>query len=228
MGQSFDIYSCAYLADKEARALVKYRRLIMYMAWKNYNWVKYDKGFLRLRETSPEEYLWDMTELQLWAECAVPKPTNNRPWSSQDAANQEQGWQHYNSQEPFRGAHGDKGSKALECVTATTGETSAQTPVVSSTVAVDAVLNTSQSIAAELEEIVTPVNAQQLNDWLTGYDPETRGHLHTGFTKGFQINCRAAAGTLQQEGGLQNHKFTSEKPDMMGKMIQEGGGGGGW
>ena len=83
------------------------------------------------------------------------------------------------------------------------------------------VQNTPKSIAAELEEIVTPVNAQHLNDWLTGYDTETRGHLHTGFTKGFQINCRAAAGTLQQEGGLRNHRSASDKPDIVGKMIQE-------
>ena len=103
---------------------------------------------------------------------------------------------------PFGERAGDKGSKALKCATATT---CAQTPVVSSTVAANVVQDTPKSIAAGLEEILPPVNAQHLNDWLTGYDPWTHApmdiYLHTGFTKGFQINRRAAAGTLQQEGG---------------------------
>ena len=59
---------------------------------------------------------------------------------------------------------GDKRSKALDCATATTGWTFAQTPVVSSSAVDDAIQKTPKSIATELEEIVTPVNTQHLNN----------------------------------------------------------------
>ena len=122
---------------------------------------------------------------------------------------------------PLKECTGNKGSKALECATATTGETSVQTPIASSTVALDVVQNTPKSIAAELEEIVTPVNAQHLNDWLTGYDPDTRGHLHIGFTKRFYINCRAAAGALQQEGGCETIDLPLRNPTSSTKLSRK-------
>ena len=110
-------------------------------------------------------------------------------------------WQNFNSQHPFWGVHGgQRQQSSRECYYYNRFFFS--NPVVSSTIATDVVQNTLRPVAVKLEEIVTPVNAQHLNNWLAGYDSETRGHLHTGFTKGFWIHCREAARVLQQKDRL--------------------------
>ena len=73
--RAFDIYCFTYFSThaNEAKAVVKYDRLIREMAWKGYQWVNYDENFRMLRESDPALYPWDIVEPHLWAYCTTPR-----------------------------------------------------------------------------------------------------------------------------------------------------------
>ena len=72
----------------------------------------------------------------------------------------------------------------------------------------------------EMEDIVTPVNAERLAHWLDGYEEDAKSFLIKGFRAGFSLQCThnpSVGSTLSQP--LNNHKSAVDQPEILQQLL---------
>ena len=72
----------------------------------------------------------------------------------------------------------------------------------------------------EMEDIVTPVNAERLAHWLDGYEEDAKSFLIKGFHAGFSLQCthNPSVGSTPSQP-LNNHKSAVDQPEIVQQLL---------